>query len=239
MSVVASAARRGTITSPVGLAVIDPGSGEVVFQNATMAAALGGRLPPTVDRLHEMGQAGTEVLAAFAAVGRAPDDRSTVCTVPFGPPARRRADPGEIDVHLVKVHALRGKGSVIVMMVAPAVAAGGHVPPARLGRPLRFAYDLDFVVVAADQRLTDLGVEPAAQVGSHGLLWTHPTDIPAITPAIRAVGAGETAVADIPARLLVPGGRWAQASCRLGRLDGPSVMLVTTFTPAPAQAPTA
>jgi DNA-binding CsgD family transcriptional regulator len=192
--------------APFGLAIIDPDDGRVAHANPAMASMC---IDP----------------ASFAARVAVDPDRDTYAAVD---------GPGDLTVHVARFRAFRGPGAVVAVM---ATDFDNTFDPQDLEKTLNppfeihVAYDLDLVAVAVDPRHVEFGMDPADQIGSHGLLMAHPEDAVAVSPIARAVAAGEVEVASYTVRVAGPAGAWTNVTVTVRRFHGDRPGVLATNVP--------
>lgn len=218
---------------PFGLAIIDPRSGHIAYHNPAMERLAATPIPDTVAALDERGLIPKEARQQLLAAGR-DDAGEDSCTVVQVPVARPAGQPVDMTVYVSHLHAYRGEGWVIWVVATDfdnTFDVGDLEQSPDPPTPLQFAYDLDGVCVAADQRLVEYGLDPVAQVGGHGMLMTHPVDVPRISPAMRAVYSGESPETTYPVRAVGPAGAWTNLHCHAYRLEGEPPLVIAELAP--------
>lgn len=224
VSTVVRAARQLELAT-FGVAVIDPSSGAIAYSNPSIAAAVGGDVPAHVGELGRRDLIPRPARDEILGFARSSEDATSVETWAAAPsgPARRVA------VHLARLRPLRGDGVVMWAVVTSddTDAMVGSAPPWRF----RCVCDIDGTVVAVDEQIGQPGVDPAAFLGAHPYVLTHPADVRLIAPLLEALSTGEALEADYAVRAFVPPGRWANVRVHACRLEGPAPVLLITVEP--------
>lgn len=225
---------------PYGLAIIDPRSGHIAYHNPAMERLAATPIPDTINALDERGLVPADARERLLAAGRDHGDEDS-CTRLQVPVARPDGRPVDTTVHVSHLHAHRGEGRVISVVAADfdnTFVAGdleqSPDPPSRL----QFAFNLDGVCVAADQRLVEYGVDPTSHVGAHWMLTTHPEDVPRISRLARPVYSGESPDADYAVRAIGAAGAWTNLRCHTHRLEGSPALVIAELIPDDALLPT-
>lgn len=207
---VAGAERMGS--APFGLAILHPGSGTVLTRNPAMTAL--GEHPLRVARATLDSLDSTDSYASWT--------------------------EGALTTHVAHLHALRGTGSVVVVMATDfdntfeieSLEESPTVPTS-----VFVLHDLDMTVVGLDQRVVEYGIDPESRIGTHGFLTTHPEDVVRVSPQLRAVVSGALHSATYALRIMGPAGAWTNVSLQLRRLHGDEPMVMVTAIPRDLRKP--
>jgi DNA-binding CsgD family transcriptional regulator len=115
---------------------------------------------------------------------------------------------------------LIGAEAVVATLHEQVDAAVGTARTSVVDTRFWLVYDHQMRIVAADPRMTRIGIDPKAQVGLVAALTVHPDDLPAAMPKVLGVIAERSDVADFVVRIRGDRG-WVRVQVELRRLLAP------------------
>ncbi len=227
----------------VAMVVFDPLAGRLLAATPAVAELLGTELPEQAADLVELGlvarpdiRAVLDHLAAWRALDMI-EGAGRETSHSWSTPLRAHTAAGPVELTVDILHHRRP--AIPAEAVVVTLHAGHHTAnreaPNQGGILDRFwlVYDNQMRIIAADPRLSQLGIAPESQVGLLAALTVHPEDLPALVPLVVSVINEQIEAAHYAVRIRAEHG-WIRVQAELRRLyssDGP--ILVAAVQPLP------